>query len=52
MSKGCHLTVQCQKNAKISCGKVQIAYMHKVAFLILKLVTARILKLKYHRERP
>ena len=32
MSRGCHLTVQCQKHAKISCGKVQLTYMYKKTF--------------------
>ena len=33
MSRGCHLMLQCQKHAKISCGKIQITYMYKVTFL-------------------
>ena len=28
--------VQCQKHAKTSCGKIQLAYMYKVTFLIIK----------------
>ena len=31
-SKGCHLTVQCQKHAKISCGKVQFTCIYKITF--------------------
>ena len=34
MSRGCHHMVQCQKHAKISCGKIQITYMYKILFLI------------------
>ena len=32
MSGGCHLTVQCQKLAKIHSGKIQITYMYKITF--------------------
>ena len=34
MSGGCHLMVQCQKHAKISCGKVQLTYIYKITFPI------------------
>ena len=34
MSRGCHLMVQCQKHAKMSCGKVQLTYMYKITFPI------------------
>ena len=30
----CHLTVQCQIHAKISCVKVQLTYIYKTTFLI------------------
>ena len=34
MSRSCHLMVQCQKHAKISCGKVQLTDMYKITFPI------------------
>ena len=34
MSRDCHIMVQCQKDAKISCGKVQLTYMYKITFPI------------------
>ena len=39
MSMGCKLMVQCQKHAKLSCGKIQITYIYEITFLFLKALT-------------
>ena len=42
MSRECHLTVQCQKHAKISCAKVQLTYKYKITFPLLLTLTCGI----------